>query len=96
MTASRKDQSDTYEHNFAVLEKITDALNKDEIGIDDLLEKTREALDAARRCMEILNRQKGEFRKLEAEFARLIESPETMNADKDGEPDETADEDPLA
>ncbi|MCP5102992.1 MAG: exodeoxyribonuclease VII small subunit [bacterium] len=67
-------QSGTYETNYAVLEKITESLNKDQIGIDDLVEKTREALDAARVCMEILNTQKGEFKKLETEFSQLLRS----------------------
>jgi exodeoxyribonuclease VII small subunit len=67
-------QSKTYEANYSVLEKITESLNKDEIGIDDLVEKTREALDAARACMEILNQQKGEFKKLETEFSQLLQS----------------------
>ncbi len=62
-----------YEENFAALEKITELLNKDEIGIDDLVEKTREALDAARNCIEILHNQQGEFKKLESDFMRLIE-----------------------
>ena len=67
-------QSKTYEANYSILEKITESLNKDEIGIDDLVEKTREALDAARVCMEILNQQKGEFKKLETEFSQLLQS----------------------
>lgn len=66
-------QTQGYESNYAILEKITESLNKDEIGIDDLVEKTREALDAARLCMEILNRQKGEFQKLETEFSQLLQ-----------------------
>lgn len=79
-------KSQSYEKNFTVLEKITESLNKDEIGIDDLVEKTREALNAARACMEILNRQKGEFKKLETEFAQLLKgasdnSPETGSAE---------------
>jgi exonuclease VII small subunit len=56
------------------LEKITESLNKDEVGIDDLVEKTREALNAARVCMEILNKQKGEFKKLETEFSQLLQN----------------------
>ncbi len=63
-----------YEKNYAILEKITDSLNKDEVGIDDLVEKTREALDAARVCMDILNKQKGEFKKLETEFSQLLQN----------------------
>jgi exonuclease VII small subunit len=69
---SEKNQSIKYEDNYIVLERITESLNKDEIGIDDLIEKTREALDAARNCMDILNRQKGEFKKLETEFSQLL------------------------
>lgn len=77
-------QSRRYEENFAVLEKITESLNKDGVGIDDLVGKTREALDAARTCMEILNQQKGEFKKLETEFSQLLrnsaeELPENNN-----------------
>lgn len=68
------EKSRTYEENYAVLEQITESLNKDEIGIDDLVEKTREALDAARACMEILNKQKGEFKQLETEFSQLLRS----------------------
>jgi exodeoxyribonuclease VII small subunit len=67
-------KSRKYEDNYAILEKITESLNKDEVGIDDLVEKTREALDAARTCMEILNKQKGEFKKLETEFSQLLRS----------------------
>ncbi len=67
------EKSNTYEKNYAILERITESLNKDEIGIDDLVEKTREALDSARVCMDILKKQKGEFKKLEAEFAQLLE-----------------------
>jgi exodeoxyribonuclease VII small subunit len=67
-------KSQKYEDNYAILEKITESLNKDEVGIDDLVEKTREALDAARTCMEILNKQKGEFKKLETEFSQLLRS----------------------
>ena len=67
-------QSDGYEKNFAVLEKITESLNKDDVPIDDLVNKTKEALSAARACMEILNKQKGEFKKLETEFSQLLKS----------------------
>jgi len=71
---SDRSQSRKYEDNYAVLEKITESLNKDEVGIDDLVKKTKEALDAARTCMEILNKQKGEFKKLETEFSQLLQS----------------------
>ena len=69
-------KSKTYEENFAVLERITESLNKDEIAIDDLVARTKEALEAARACMDILKKQKGEFQKLEKEFAELIEKSE--------------------
>ena len=71
---SQQAQSRGYEENYAVLERITESLNKDEVGIDDLVAKTREALNAARTCMEILNKQKGEFKKLESEFSQLLQS----------------------
>jgi exonuclease VII small subunit len=79
------DKSRTYEESFGVLERITESLNKDEIGIDDLVVKTREALEAARTCMDILKRQRGEFKKLEKEFSQLLdktepESPESEDS----------------
>ncbi|MFC2145809.1 exodeoxyribonuclease VII small subunit [Acidobacteriota bacterium] len=70
---SEQSQSRRYEESYAILERITESLNKDEVGIDDLVEKTREALGAARTCMEILNKQKGEFKKLETEFSQLLQ-----------------------
>jgi exonuclease VII small subunit len=75
------DKSKTYEESFAVLEQITDSLNKDEIGIDDLVVKTRAALEAARTCMDILKKQRGEFKKLEKEFNQLLESTDPQSGE---------------
>jgi exodeoxyribonuclease VII small subunit len=83
---SSQSQSRKYEENYAVLERITESLNKDEIGIDDLVEKTREALDAARTCMDILNKQKGEFTKLEAQFSQLLQSSPGETPDDNPKP----------
>lgn len=83
------EKSKKYEENFQILESITESLNKDEIGIDDLIDKTKEALEAARVCMDILKKQKGEFKKLEKEFNTLIE-----DTDK-GESKEPVDSDPF-
>jgi exonuclease VII small subunit len=85
---SNKTQSRKYEENYAILEKITESLNKEEIGIDDLVEKTREALDAARVCMDILDKQKGEFQKLETEFAQLLRSSTDPAPGENGQPAE--------
>ena len=83
-------KSKKYEENFEILEKITDSLNKDEVQVDDLVEKTREALDAARNCMEILKTQKGEFKKLEEEFSTLLDEaeaePETKKTSANDDP----------
>ncbi len=68
MTKTRK----PYEESYRRLEEITESLNRDEIGIDDLVAKTREALEAARACMDILNRQQGDFEALEKEFDQLL------------------------
>ncbi len=75
------DKSESYEKNFKILEKVAESLNKDEIGIDDLVEKTREALTAAKNCISILNYQKGEFKKLENEFSKLINESAEDNDD---------------
>ncbi|MCP5045935.1 MAG: exodeoxyribonuclease VII small subunit [bacterium] len=83
---SQQSQPGKYEKNYDVLERITESLNKDEIGIDDLVEKTREALGAARTCMEILNSQKGEFQKLETEFSQLLRNSQEEPVSRDSGP----------
>ncbi len=77
-------KSKKYEENFTILEKITESLNKDDVAIDDLVDKTKEALNAARVCMEILSKQKGEFKKLETEFSQLLKSSAEPPEDKNG------------
>jgi exonuclease VII small subunit len=83
-------KSEKYEENFRILETITDSLNKDEVQVDDLVEKTREALNAARNCMEILKTQKGEFKKLETEFSVLLDEakgdPESKSSSDNDDP----------
>lgn len=85
-------KSETYEKNFKILEHITDSINKDEIGIDDLVDKTKEALEAARNCMDILKKQKGEFKKLETDFSQLLNEVVDDNPKKAAE---TSKEDPF-
>jgi len=82
-----------YEENYLVLEKITESLNKDEISIDDLVDKTKEALEAAKTCIGILKKQKGEFKKLQADFSKLLDDPvETEVKDKT---EETGEDSPF-
>lgn len=88
-------QSKKYEDNFSILEKITESLNKDEIGIDNLVEKTKEALAAARNCMEILKKQQGEFKKLEDEFSSLIQEAEEHKLVDNTDKDEPKSDDPF-
>ena len=78
-------KSESYEKNFEILEGVADSLNKDEISIDDLVVKTKEALTAAKNCINILNLQKGEFKKLENEFSKLLNDSGDKAADKKGE-----------
>ncbi len=85
---SNKNRS--YEKNFKILEDITDSLNKDEIGIDDLVEKTKEALAAARSCIELLNQQSGEFKKLESEFSLLLSSTSEKDKNKEDKKENTS------
>lgn len=78
-------KSESYEKNFKILEGVADSLNKDEISIDDLVVKTKEALAAAKNCINILNFQKGEFKKLENEFSKLLNDSGDKAAEKKGE-----------
>lgn len=88
-------KSRKYVDNYKILEKITESLNKDEISIDDLVEKTKEALTSARACMEILKKQKGEFKKLEVEFSRLLEESEEKDSSQGTEDEKIGEDDPF-
>jgi len=81
-------KSESYEKNFKILEDVADSLNKDEISIDDLVGKTKEALTAAKNCINILNFQKGEFIKLENEFDSLLNNTSEKKDDKQDSKDE--------
>ncbi len=72
----KKGGKNNYEENFNILENITEQLNRDEINVDDLVVKTKEALNSAKTCLNILNEQRGEFIKLEKEFSQLLEAEE--------------------
>jgi exodeoxyribonuclease VII small subunit len=76
----KKNEKANYENNFNILEDITEQLNRDEISVDDLVSKTKEALKSAKLCLDILNEQRGEFTKLEKEFATLLSSEEKNNS----------------
>ena len=84
-------KSESYEKNFKILEGVADSLNKDEISIDDLVKKTKEALTAAKNCIHILNYQKGEFKKLENEFSKLLDDAEENNEKESNGPSEGGD-----
>jgi len=76
----KKNEKANYEENFNILENITEQLNRDEISVDDLVSKTKEALKSAKLCLNILNEQRGEFIKLEKEFEVLLSSEEKNNS----------------
>lgn len=78
-------KSESYEKNFSILEEISEALNRDEIGMDELMEKTRSALNAAKKCIEILNTRRGEFKKIESEFSELLKDNDQLMASKPSE-----------
>ena len=78
-------KSESYEKNFKILEEVAESLNRDEISIDDLVAKTKEALTAARNCINILNFQKGEFKKLENEFSALVNETADVKSGGAGE-----------
>ena len=76
MDKKDKKEKNNYEENFNTLENITEQLNRDEISVDDLVIKTKEALNSAKTCLNILNEQRGEFTKLEKEFTDLLNKEE--------------------
>ena len=62
-----------YEESFNQLKAIAEELSRQEISIDEVINKGKKAAEAAKNCINILKTEKGNFKKLEDELLSISE-----------------------
>lgn len=61
----------SFEENFRILEKISQELQENKIGVDALVPKMKEALHAIKVCKHVLQETKSQLKEINSEFAEL-------------------------
>lgn len=64
----------SFEENFRRLEQIAQELHENKISIDELVPKTKEALQAIKVCKEVLKETKSQLKEIQEEFLELEKS----------------------
>ncbi len=78
-----------YEENFNTLKEIAEELSRQELSIDEVINKGKAAADAAKNCIKILKTEKGNFKKLEEELLAISEEvDEIMQEDEKDDEEE--------
>jgi exonuclease VII small subunit len=75
--------TNTYEHNFELLQNAANELSDGSISIDKAMKLGDEALKSAKKCLDILKEQKNNFTKLEDELNKLLSEVEEIDEDKE-------------
>ncbi len=82
-------ESKKYEESFNTLKSIAEELRRQEISIDEVIEKGKKAAESAKNCIKILKEEKGNFKKLEEELLSISEEvEEIMDEEDEDEEDE--------
>ena len=66
-----KETAKSFEENYRKLEQIAQELQENRISIDQLVPKTKEALEAIKVCKEVLKETKSQLREIQEEFLEL-------------------------
>jgi len=74
-----------YEENFNTLKSIAEELSRQELSIDEVINKGKTAADAAKNCIKILKTEKGNFKKLEEELLAISEEVDEIMKDDEEE-----------
>ena len=74
-----------YEDNFNALKDIAQELSRQELSIDEVINKGKAAAEAAKNCIKILKTEKGNFKKLEEELLAISEEVDGIMQDDDDE-----------
>ena len=76
-------ESKKYEESFNTLKSIAEELRRQEISIDEVIEKGKKAAESAKNCIKILKEEKGNFKKLEEELLSISEEVEEIMDEED-------------
>jgi len=78
-------ESKKYEENFSTLKNIAEELSRQELSIDDVINKGKTAAEAAKNCIKILKTEKVNFKKLEEELLAISEEVDEIMKDDEEE-----------
>lgn len=81
-------ESKKYEESFNTLKNIAEELRRQEISIDEVIEKGKKAAESAKNCIKILKEEKGNFKKLEEELMSISEEVEEIMDEEEDDDDE--------
>ena len=76
MTNKEKTKIGEFERSFALIEQLALELQNNEISIDELVPRMKEALEAIKICKSVLKKTEAQLIELEAEFTQLGENNE--------------------
>ena len=69
-TASKKNDS-RFQENFEKLERLSEELRGNEVTIDELVPRMKEALSSIRVCKEVLQKTESQLQEISSEFEDL-------------------------
>ena len=72
MTTKNDGDGKSFEENYRKLEQIAQELHENRISIDQLVPKTKEALEAIKVCKALLRETKSQLKEIQDEFLELV------------------------
>lgn len=70
MTKTSKNEM-SFEKNYNFLEKLSGELQENRVGVDELVPKMKEALEAIKICKDVLKETKSQLNEINQEFEEL-------------------------
>ncbi len=71
MAQAKTNESESFEENFRKLEKFSQELQENKVGIDQLVPRMKEALGAIKVCKKVLQETKLQLTEIGQEFEEL-------------------------
>lgn len=74
---SKKDESQSFEDNYRLLEQLATELQDNKISVDQLVPRVQAALEAFKTCRGILKETESRLTEISAEFTQLNETADS-------------------
>ena len=74
MTNKNNNEAKQYEENFNKLKQIAEELKQGALGVDELVNKGKDASNSAKICLDILKTERGNFKTIEEELSKISDS----------------------